>query len=195
MQSPIRGQIKAGDPWHSRPGDKYSADLFIPGSWSGQRIVLTPAEGETWSEARIGSQNLEPADGDAWEAGTASEPGQWNTVSVKGGTIDGASLSASSHLRFASLHASTASERSLSVRIRLAGEASEREPGLLTIVITLSALDGRQAGGVEVTIGRRTRDLTVDMPVTEPPAGPYRLKASLCAEERVLDNARTDLSL
>ena len=90
-------------------------------------------------------------------------------------------------MRITALEASAASDRSLSVHVCLS------EPGTVTLVITLTAPDGREVGGTEVMVGRRTRELTVEVPLAHPVRGTYRLKATLSLADEVIDNARIDL--
>lgn len=130
---------------------------------------------------------LEQADGE-WSVGTAFRHGDWNTVSLSGGEASGARLVASSNLHIRSLEAAPTSDRSLSIRVKLSDE------GIVTLYFSLTGADGHEAGRLEVVVGRRTRDLTVEMPVTESLSGSYRLKATLIVGDRVLDNARLEIA-
>gem|GEM_PF-6506080 len=143
---------------------------------------------------------------DGWAAGPHVKVGEWNSVSVAEGHVSHGRLVASEAMHLTSLEAS-AKEHRLSIRVRLAkteGEEPEanspdgptlRGLNLLSLVFTLTAVDGRQMGGMEVTIGRKTRDLSVEMELPTALSGPHRLKACLCSGDHVLDNARIDLSL
>jgi hypothetical protein len=158
--------------WQTRPVDERAVSVFVPGSWRSKHIALQQASGR--------------------QADTQVQPGQWNTVETAGDTA-GARLVASHPLRITSLEASSANRRSLAVRVRLAGP-DEAGAGLLSIVLSLTDTGGQLVGGTELIIAAKTRDFSVELPL---PArrGAYRLKASLCAGERVVDNARIDLSL
>jgi len=92
-------------------------------------------------------------------------------------------------LHIVTLEASVASERSLSVRVRLS------ESGVVNLYFVLTAPNGRQVGSTEVTVGRKTRDLTVELPLAEPLSGVYRLKASLSVNDHVVDNARIEVNV
>ncbi len=82
-----------------------------------------------------------------------------------------------------------ASGRSLSVRVRLS------EPGVVNLFLSLTAPNGRQVVYAEVTVGRKTRDLTVEVPLAERLSGLHRLKASLCLNDHVIDNARIEVNV
>jgi hypothetical protein len=103
-------------------------------------------------------------------------------------------LGISHSLYIDSLQVTDASERSLSIAVRLSGD-DEGQLQLLHLVFTLTAVNGAQVGGMEVTIGRKTRGLTIEMPLPARLRGTYRLKASLCAGETVIDDARIDIVL
>lgn len=164
--------------------------MFVPAPWSDKRVVLKPAEGQNWSEASVEGERLERGSSGEWAAESV-RAGAWNTVAVDGGTTAGARLVASGRLHIQSLEASGASERSLSVRVRL----SEGARGMVTIILTLTAPDGRQTGGTEVTLGRKTRDLSVELPLVGARSGQYRLKATLVDGDQVVDNARTEVKI
>lgn len=90
-------------------------------------------------------------------------------------------------MRITKLEASKASDRSLSVHVHLS------VPGLVTLLLTLTAPDGQEVGGAEVLVGRKTRELTVEVPLDHPVRGTYRLKATLSQADGVVDNARIDI--
>ena len=198
MQSPIREQLRVNDRWHARQLTNNAARIFVPGPWAERRVVLTPETGTTWSAARIAEQSLDqdPQTGD-WEAAASLEPGQWNSVATEGGEVAGAQLTASSVLHISSLEATVLSDRCLSVRVRLAGH--EQQPSapqqLLTLYFTLTSPDGSELGGMDVTIAPKSRGLSIEMPLPHSIAGIYRLKASLCCDETVIDNARITLDV
>ncbi len=195
MDSPIREQIRLDDRWQSRPDGRQSSSVYVPAPWRDKRVVLKPAPGERWSAVTIEGQELSrPTADESWQADAALAPGQWNSVEVENGTIEGARLVASHPFHITALEATPLSEQRLSVRVRLDGPA-EGPPGLFTLLFTLSAADGRHIGGMDVTVGRKARDLTVEMVLPERIQGSYRLKASLCEEDAVIDNARIDLEI
>lgn len=207
LQSPIREQIKLDNQGQARPVDAASTSVYVPGPWKDRRVLLVPGVTETWSAARIDDTEL-PYDQEeqGWVATGRLDPREWNMVAAANGFVSGARLVASNQLHIASLEA-TPADRRLSVRVRLAtsepactdaggGESPcFLSAGLFTLFFTLTAADGRQVGGMEVTVGRRTRDLSVEVPLPAGLTGSHRLKAVLCADDAVLDNARTDLQL
>lgn len=95
------------------------------------------------------------------------------------------------------LEATAASDRRLSIRVRLSGceaaAAGGRSIGLLSLLFTLATANGRQMGGMEVTIGPRTCDLSVEMSVPESVSVGCQLKACLCVGETVLDTEQITL--
>lgn len=208
VHSPIREQIKLADRWHVCPVNEREASVFVPGPWGEKQVVLMAGNGEAPSAVRIENQDLERSQAEGiWQAGEHLNPGQWNHVAAADGNMAGARLVASNPLHISRLEATSASPHSLSVRVRLTdapvakapaegGEAPcLRSAGLLTLFFTLMTPDGQQVAGMEITLGRRTRDLSVEMPCHSPLAGSYRLKAALCNEEYVIDNARVDVTV
>jgi hypothetical protein len=168
VQNPIREQIKLDSQWQTRPIDAETVGVFVPGAWAGREVTVQPAHGH---------------------AGTV-EPGGWNALRLN--ETEGARLEAAHPLHITSLEASAANQRSLAVRLRLSAPDGAAVAGLLTIVLSLTATSGKLVGGTDLTVGARTRDLSVELPLPSP-HGTYRLKAALCAGERVIDNARVDI--
>lgn len=162
----------------------------MPAPWSEKRVVLHPAEGQNWSGASVEREHLQLDAAGDWVAESV-QAGAWNNLAVEGGSTAGARLVASDQLYIQSLEASGISGRSFSVRVRLSAGAQ----GPVTIIITLSAPDGVQVGGTEVMLGTRTRDLSVELPLSGARTGQYRLKATLMDGDRVVDNARTEVNL
>lgn len=192
MESPIREKIRL-DGWQARPVNGRTASVFVPGPWNDKRVVLKPGSSPAWSTAQIGNTELTREQGeDAWKASPALRPGHWNTVTTDGDT-PGSRLEASAPLHITALEGRAANQKSLAVRVRLNGP-EETQPGLLTIVFSLTSVIGRLAGGTEVTVSSRTRDLSVELPLPDS-RGLYRLKAALCAGDRVIDNARIDVQV
>lgn len=192
MESPIRDQIRLDGLWQTRHQGSRAVSVFVPGSWADKKVLLKPASAGEWTAAQVGTTPLSPdRDEEGWLAGPHLKAGQWNTVQTDGHTAGGR-LVASEPIHMVGLEARVANQRSVSVRIRLDGG---EEQGLLGIVITLSSAAGAHVGGAELTVTGRTRDLTVEVPVKSYRPGTYRLKATLSAGDRVVDNARLDLSL
>jgi hypothetical protein len=196
LQSPIREQIRLDGRWQARPVEDHAVSVFVPGAWEEKRVVLEPAPGIAWADALAGGTSLprEPETG-VYTAGPHLAPGQWNTVSLPDGDPAGGRLVASAHLHICCLEAAPASNRSLAVRVKLDGPeggAAAQGAGLLSIVLTLTAPDGSLLGGTDLTIASRTRDLSVELPLPGTRSGAFRLKATLCADEQILDNARID---
>lgn len=201
VQNPIREQIRLDERRHAHSINGQNVSVFVPGSWAGARVVLKPGTRAAWTGAEAGGKDLpHDAHEHVWSAGEALEPGQWNTVKAHGGQTAEGRLEATPHLHLAGLEAKAASQRSLAVRVRLDGPEpaptdaetvnGARLGALLTVVLSLTAADGRLVGGTEVTLGRRARELTVELPA--PRHGLYRLKAVLCEGEQIIDNARID---
>jgi len=177
VQNPIREQIRLDGRWQARQIDDQSVSVFVPGSWTEKNVLLKPAGDRSETET---------------ESAPAVQPGQWNTVEVAGG-LTGTKLEACNDLHITGLEATNAGRGCLSVRIRLTGTVAE--PSLLNIAFSLTAADGRRVGGMDLVVGHKTRDLTVEMPLDAGLAGPCRLKAALCCGDQVVDNARTDIVL
>jgi hypothetical protein len=199
VQNPIREQIKLDGRWQARRIDDQSVSVFVPDSWTDKAIVLREGEGHPLEQPSVGGAALksdlaEPG----WRAEAHVVPGEWNTVSATG-DMTGARLEAGNDLHITSLEAVSANQRSLAVRVRLAGSSgevsAEKTLCLLSLEFTLTAPDGRQVGGMDLVVGNKTRDLSVEMPVPAALGGPHRLKATLCCNDRVVDNARIDLHL
>ncbi|HYF93825.1 MAG TPA: hypothetical protein VD969_16555 [Symbiobacteriaceae bacterium] len=193
MQNPIREQIKLDGRWQVRRIDAESVSVFVPGSWTEKDVILKPGVGHVAVEAAINGQPLVPENAEqGFRTDQQLSPGEWNTVRVAG-DLDGARLVARNDLHITALEAVGAVKNSLSVRIRLAGEIAG--PCLLSLDFSLTAADGCRVGGMEIVVGSKTRDLSVEMPLGASLTGPYRLKATLCCGERVVDNARVDIQL
>ncbi|HEY3364813.1 MAG TPA: hypothetical protein VGK74_07175 [Symbiobacteriaceae bacterium] len=175
MQNPVREFIRLTGRWVSERRSGHSADVFVPGAWAGESLAVREASGE-----------VRPVD-------LGVTPGGWNHVETNG-PVDGARLEAANPLQITGLEVSPAGEKSLAARVRLS-ETPGAPKALLTLVFTATAPDGRQVGGQEVTVSTRTRDLTLEIPLSEPARGSYLLKVSLCMDDRVLDNARQEIEL
>ena len=192
MESPIRDQIRLDGRWQTRPLDARTVSVFVPGPWAEKKVVLTSDAASGWTAAEVGGVPLrQDTTEQGWSASPHLKVGHWNTVQTDGHTAGGR-LVASEPLHIVGLDAKSANQRSVSVRIRLEGGD---EQGLIGIVITLSSAAGAHVGGNEMTVSGRTRDLTVEVPVKSYRPGAYRLKAALLAGDRVVDNARVDLTL
>ena len=175
MQNPVREFIRLTGRWVSERRSGNAADVFVPGAWVGESLTVREASGEVRPVA------------------VEVTPGEWNRVETNG-PVDGARLEAANPLQFTGLEVTPAGEKSLAARVRLS-EATGMPKALLTLVFTVTAPDGRQVGGQEVTVSTRTRDLSLEIPLSEPARGNYRLKVSLCMDDRVLDNARLEIAL
>jgi hypothetical protein len=205
MQSPIREQVRLADRWQARQENATEASVFVPGPWGGKQVILVGGEGQALADVRVGGSEPEPgSEPNSWVANTNLTPGGWNQVKADG-DLSGARLEASNPLHIARLEATVASERSLSVRVRITDAVIAEAPpeggeapcllsaGLLSLFFTLTTPEGRQVSGMEVMLGRRTREISIEMPSPEPLSGSYRLKAALGTDEYVIDNARIDL--
>jgi hypothetical protein len=194
LQSPVREQIRLDGRWRVRPASEHAVSVFVPGAWEEKRVLVEPELGAAWASVQAGETSLQPEpEGGAFVAGPHLTPGQWNTIALQDGAPIGGKLVATEQLYIAGLNAAPASNRSLAVRIRLGGdERSARNAGLLSIVLTLTAPTGKLVAGTDLTIAARTRDLSVELPLPGAKAGLLRLKATLCAGEQILDNARVD---
>lgn len=177
MQNPIREQIRLDGRWQARQIDGTSVSVFVPGSWTEKNVLLKPADDSSATES---------------ETDPGVEPGQWNTIEVAGG-LAGTKLQACNELHITALEATNAGRGCLSVRIRLTGTVAD--PCLLSLAFSLTAADGRRVGGMDLVVGHKTRDLSVEMPLDASLTGPCRLKAVLCCGDQVVDNARTDVVL
>lgn len=208
VKNPVREQIRMADRWQVRRVSDREAEVFVPSPWREKQVVFRSGAGNRpWFGARVGGAALErQRDPGEWRVGDELHYGEWNSIAVENGQAESASLVASAPFHIRALEARLLSERSLSVRVDLSmspelpasqgGEAPcLKSLGLLSLYFTLSAEDGRQIGGMEVTVGRKTRSLTVEMPLLHPLAGRYRLKSTLCKDEQVLDNARIELMI
>lgn len=173
MQNPIREQIRLDGRWQTRRLDDDSVSVFVPGSWADKQVVL-----------RTGQEK-------DWRAESHLQPGQWNPVELPAAASEGARLVASDDLHITRLQAGKVGDRSLGIRISVAGTVAE--PCLLTLDFTLTAADGRRVGAMDVAVSSKHRDLSLDMPLMAPLTGPHRLKATLSCGERVVDNARLDI--
>ncbi|MFZ5815651.1 MAG: hypothetical protein ACOY93_10175 [Bacillota bacterium] len=193
MQHPMREQIKLESPWQATLNGTDSASLFIPGSWSGRRLVLKPAPGVSWSSVRTeAGEAVKAADG--WQLTDLVEPGSWQTVWVEGGSIAGALVEASEPLHITRLEAWYDPPETLSMRVRLAKSPSATgRKGLITLLFTLTDERGEQVGRQEVVVGAKTAELAVAMMLPRKPHGRCRLKAALCLDQQVIDDARIEL--
>lgn len=169
IDTPIREQVRLDNRWHARPLDQQSASVFVPAPWAEKQVALKTGDGR--------------------QAHPQLEYGTWNAVATGDEPVNGARLVAGDALHISSLEASVASERSLSVRVRLS------EPGAVNLFFSLTRANGKQVGWAEVTVGRKTGDLTVEVPLAEPLTGPHRLKASLSVNDHVIDNARIEVNV
>lgn len=194
MQHPMRDVIKLDNPAQARLIDPYAASLFLPGSWAGKRLVLKPAPGVTWSAVQTEAGGTVRLNWE-WELSHALEPGRWQRVTVAGGPIEGAVLELSDLLHIARLEAWYDPPETLSIRVRLGKSpvAAGRE-GLITLLFTLTDERGEQVGSQEVSVGLKTAELAVAMPITREPVGLCRLKAALCLDQQVADDARIDVT-
>lgn len=199
MQNPIREQIKLDGRWQVRQVDERSVSVFVPGSWTDKSVVLREGEGHPLEAVTVDGEPLQPATAEGgWQTEPGLKPGEWNAVSTQG-ELTGATLVAGDDLHITDLTATPANRHSLSVRVRLSGSAGEA-PGpkiacLLSLYFTLSAADGSQIGALDLVVGNKTRELSVEMPVQDARGGAFRLKATLCCGDRIVDNARIDLQL
>lgn len=194
MQHPMREVIKLDNPAQARLIDAHAASLFLPGAWAGRRVVLKPAPGVRWSAVQTQAGET-PRQNGAWELSHALEPGAWQRVTVAGGPIEGAVLEMSDPLHIARLEAWYDPPETLSIRVRLGkSPTGAGREGLITLLFTLTDERGEQVGGQEVSVGPRTAELAVAMPISREPVGRCRLKAALCVDQQVLDDARIDLT-
>ncbi|HWI62526.1 MAG TPA: hypothetical protein VNT75_11845 [Symbiobacteriaceae bacterium] len=192
MQNPIREQIKLDGRWQTRPIDAQSVSAFVPGSWTDKAAILKPGAGGA-TAAQVNSETLQPAqDEPGWQTAPHLRSGQWNNIQVEE-DLTGARLEASDQFHIAGVDASSQGKNALNVRIRLTG--SPATPCLLSLHVSLTAVDGRLIGGMELVVSNKTRDLSAALPLTNAHSGPVRLKVTLCCGERVIDNARIDLTL
>lgn len=189
MERPLREQIRFNDRWHARSQATGSVEVFVPWPWHEKRVRLHADTGEPSSGVRINETELTRSEWSGeWEAGPAIRFGEWNRVELLANAVQGASLEAGEQIQIVALEATVASEHSLSVRVRLS------HGDFVTLLFTLASSNGQQIGVQEVTVGRKTTDLTVEMPLRDAlKPGTYRLKATLSVYDRVVDNARTDV--
>lgn len=174
MQNPIREQIRLDGRWQTRQIGEHTVSVFVPGSWTDKQIVLRAGEDKVWRA----EPNL--------------QPGQWNPVELPPGALKGARLVASDDLHITRLQAAKAGDRSLGIHICLARDVAA--PGPLALNFTLTAADGRRVGAIDVVLRGKNHDLSLEMPLAVPLAGPHRLKATLSCGERVVDNARIEIN-
>lgn len=194
MQTPIREQIRLDGRWQARRLDSESVSVFVPGSWTEKKVLLRPGEkGEPTAAEANGEHLASDQEEPGWQADPSLQLGHWNTVRVSGG-LEGTRLVARDELHITRLEASPGGKNGLAVRICLHGGKLET-PGLLILDFSLTATDGQHVGGMSVAVGSRTRDISLEMPVTVTLHGVFRLKATLSHGDRVVDNARIDLEL
>ena len=194
MQHPMREVIRLDNPAQARLINANSASLFLPGSWAGKRVVLKPAPGVTWSGVQTEAGEPVRVNG-GWELSSALEPGRWQQVTVDGGPIAGAVLELRDPLHIAWLEAWYDPPETLSIRVRLAkSPAATGRQGMITLLFTLTDERGERVGSQEVLVGPKTVELAVAMMITREPAGLCRLKASLCLDQQVIDDARIDVT-
>ncbi len=186
----MREQIRLDSRWQTRNAAEGRVTVFVPAPWADKHVVLQPAQGQNWTGASLEGAPLQRNPAGEWNAASV-QPGAWNSVTVADGTADGARLVASDQLHISALDASVASDRSLSVRVRL----SDGARGPVIIVFTVSAHDGRQVGGTELLLSRKTREVSVEIPLPNIRAGHYRLKATVSDGDHVVDNARLDVKI
>lgn len=186
----MREQVRLDNRWQTRQVSAQRSDVFVPAPWAGKQVVLHPARGQAWTGANVKGEELHRSESGEWMADPI-EPGAWNVVRVEGGTLDGARLIATERVSISTLEASVASDRSLSVRLRL----SDGAQGPVTIVLTVTGPDGRQVGGTEVMLSRKTRELSVAIPLPTVRSGDYRLKATVSDGDHVVDNARIEVRI
>lgn len=193
MEHPMREQIKLDNPAQATLHDKHSASLFIPGSWAGRRIVLKPAPDVHWSEVRTEVGEPVRLDG-SWDLTTAVEPGRWQKLSVEGGPLAGAVVESSDPLHIARLEGWYDPPEAISIRCRLGkSPAATGRNGLITLLFSLSDERGELVGRQEVVVGPKTAELAVALPITRKPHGRCHLKAALCLDQQVIDDARIAL--
>lgn len=193
MQHPIREQIKLNNPAHATLHDAQSATLFIPGSWTGRRLVLRPAPGVTWSAVTTPKGEAVRQNGD-WDLTEVLEPGGWQTVTVAGGPIQGAVLESCDPLSIARLEAWYDPPETVSIRVRLGkSPAATGRQGLITLLFTLTDERGEQVGRQEVLVGPKVLELAVALVIAREPHGRCRLKAALCLDQQVIDDAWIEL--
>lgn len=193
MQHPMRDVIKLNNAAQATIHDAHCASLFIPGGWTGRRLVLRPAPGVTWSAVQAPKGEAARQEG-AWDLTTLVEPGDWQRVTVAGGPIEGAVLESSDPLCIAQLEAWYDPPETLSIRVRLGkSPAATGRQGLITLLFTLTDSRGELVGRQEVMLGPKTAELAVALVFTREPLGRCRLKVTLCQDQQVIDDARIEL--
>lgn len=166
IENPIREHIKLDNQWYVRRERPDALTVFVPAPWAGKPVELRGA----------GAMVLPPL-----------HFGDWTELPAPGNPPPGAALVAGEPAQIRRLEAAFADERTLSVRVTLAGT------GPFDLLFTLTTLHGRLSGRLDVTVGRATRDLSVEMPFAAAVTGPCRLKATLAVGDQVVDNARIDV--
>lgn len=193
MQHPMREMIHLDNPEHATIQDQHSAILFVSGAWSGKRLLLHAAAGVSWSEVRTRAGSA-PRLGESWDLTGLLEPGGWQELLVRGGPIAGAMLEAADPLSIDRLEAWYDPPETLSIRCRLSkSPAGAGREGLFALLFTLTDERGRQVGRQEVFVGARTAELAVAMELAREPQGRCALKASLCLDQQVIDDARIEV--
>ncbi len=193
MQHPMREAIQLSNSAQATIHDEQSAALFVSGAWTGKRLLLRPVPGVTWQEVRTES-GAAPRHNGAWDLTGLLETGGWQELLVQGGPIAGAVLEASDPLAIDRLEASYDPPETLSIRCRLAkSPAAVGREGLFSLFFSLTDERGRQIGRQEVFVGPRTAELAVAMALTREPRGRCQLKASLCLDQQVIDDARLEV--
>lgn len=193
LQHPMREQIKLDSPAQAAVHDAHSASLFIPGGWSGRRLVLRPATGVAWSAVTTQRGEAVRLNGD-WDLTGALEPGAWQSLTVTGGPVEGAVLESSDPLSITRMEAWYDPPEALSIRVRLGRSAAATgRQGLITLLFTLTDERGEQVGRQEVMVGPRVVELAVALLITREPHGRCRLKAALCLDQQVIDDARIEI--
>lgn len=189
----MRERITLTHPWQATITDADRATLFVPGSWTGKRILLVPALGVSFSSVRT-SLGEAVRSGDHWDLTDLVTLGTEQEVTVTGGPIAGTVLTATDPLHIARLAAWFDPPDALSIRLCLsASPAATGRSGLITLYFTLTNEQGDQVGQQEVTVGPKTNELVVAMNLRRVPAGRTFLKAALCQGQAVIDDGRIDL--
>lgn len=194
VQHPMREVIALDNPAQATVHDSHSASLFIPGSWTGRRMLLKPPPGVDWSAVQTEMGKPVRLSGGAWELTAALEPGRWQRLSVQGGPLAGALLESSDPLCIARLEGWYDPPETISIRVRLAkSPAATGRQGEITLLFTLTDERGVQVGRQEVAVGPKTVELAVALVIARAPQGRCRLKAALCLDQQVVDDARVEV--
>lgn len=190
----MREVLALDNPAHATLHDAQAASLFIPPSWTGRRMVLKPPPGVAWSAVQTEGGEPVRLNGGDWDLSAALEPGRWQNLSVLGGPLAGAVLESSDPLYIARLEGWYDPPETLSIRARLGkSPAAAGRQGMITLLFTLTDERGGLVGRQEVVVGPKTAELAVALVIAREPQGRCRLKAALCLDQQVIDDARIEI--